>query len=97
MSDQEQAVDKIAELVKIAIKGWPIYGIVVGLLWGYGELWLDKKITDAIKVKTLEQPAVVMLTSSVQNNTAAIGRVETKVETIEEDAKTILKIMAGED
>jgi hypothetical protein len=97
MSDQDQAVDKIAEVIKMVIRGWPIYGVVVGLLWSYGEFWLDDKIDKAIRVKTLEQPAVVTLTNSVQNNTQAINRVSEQVEIVEEDTKTILKIMAGED
>ena len=59
--DKGDAVDRIADMVKIAIRGWPIYGIVFGMLWGYGELWLDKKIEDAIAVETLKQPAVVAM------------------------------------
>jgi len=97
MSNDIEAVDKVADAVKMLIRGWPIYGAVVGLLWGYGEFWLDAKIADAIKVQTLEQPAVVTLTNSVQGNTNAIGRIENKVEVVEEDTKAILRIMAGED
>lgn len=97
MSDEDQAVDKLAEVIKIVIRGWPIYGVVVAVLWGYGEFWLNDKIAKAIKVQTLEQPAVVTLTNSVQNNTQAINRVSEQVEIVEEDTKTILKIMAGED
>jgi hypothetical protein len=97
MSSDIEAVDKIADAVKMLIRGWPIYGAVVALLWGYGEFWLDAKIANAIKVQTLEQPAVVTLTNSVQGNTNAIGRIENKVEIVEEDTKAILRIMAGED
>lgn len=97
MSDEDQAVDKLAEVIKIVIRGWPVYGVVVALLWSYGEFWLDDKIANAIKTQTLEQPAVVTLTNSVQTNTQAINRVSQQVEIVEEDTKTILKIMAGED
>lgn len=97
MSDNDQAVDKLAEVIKMVIRGWPIYGVVAGILWGYGQYWLDDKIEQAIKVKTLEQPAVVTLTNSVQTNTAAINRVSDQVELVEEDTKAILRIMAGED
>jgi len=96
MSDEEVAVDKIADAVKMLIRGWPIYGAVVGLLWGYGEFWLDDKIAKAIKTQTLEQPAVVTLTNSVNTNTLAIGRVSEQVEIVEEDTKAILRIMAND-
>lgn len=96
-NDHDHAIDKLAETIKMLIRGWPIYGVVVAILWGYGEYWLDDKIATAIKTQTLEQPAVVTLTNSVQGNTNAINRVEQKVETVEEDTKAILRIMAGED
>jgi len=103
MGDEEQAVDKLAEVIKMVIKGWPIYGVVVAMMFGYSELWLDTKIAKAIKVQTLEQPAIVQLTGAVQGNTGAIndvksevGRVSGQVEIVEEDTKAILKIMAGE-
>ncbi|MHC4413499.1 MAG: hypothetical protein ACYSW6_11125 [Planctomycetota bacterium] len=94
--DKTEAVDKVADVVKIIIRGWPIYGVVVAMMWGYGELWLNKKITDAIAEQTLVQPAIVGLTGAVQVNTNAVQRIETKVEVVEEDTKEILKIMAGE-
>lgn len=95
--DKDEAIDKIASAIKIAIKGWPVYGVVVALLWGYGELWLDAKIADAIKTQTLEQPAVVILSETANNNKAAIDRVEGKVEEIEGDTKAILRHLAGAD
>lgn len=100
---ETEAVDKLAEVIKVVIKGWPVYGIVAAMLWGYGELWLDAKIAAAIKTQTLEQPALVTLTGAVQTNTGAITRVEgavgevkREVEVVEEDTKTILRMMAGE-
>jgi len=99
--DKAEAVDKLADIIKIMIRGWPIYGVVVGLMWGYGELWLDKKISDAIEAETLKQPALVTLTGAVQTNTGAITRVEgavgevkREVEVVEEDTKAILRMMA---
>lgn len=53
MSDSDQAVDKAAEVIKVLIRGWPIYGVVFGMMFGYSELWLDKKIADAISDQTL--------------------------------------------
>lgn len=97
MSDTEQAVDKAAEIIKMLIRGWPIYGVVAGMMWGYGELWLDKKIASAISDQTLQQPAIVGMTSAVQTNTNAINRVESKVEEVESDTKAILLHLAGED
>jgi hypothetical protein len=97
MSDTDQAVDKTAEFVKTLVAGWPVYGVVAAVLWGYGEFWLDAKIADAIKTQTLEQPAIVGVTQAVQTNTNAINRVETKVEEVEGDTKAILLHLAGED
>ncbi len=97
MSDSDQAVDKTAEVIKVLIRGWPIYGVVFGMMFGYSELWLDKKIADAISDQTLQQPAIVGMTSAVQTNTNAIGRVEEKVEEVESDTKAILLHLAGED
>lgn len=94
--DKVEAVDKIADAVKMAIKGWPIYAGVLGILWGYGELWLDVKIADAISQKTLEVPAVIVLSETANGNKEAIGRVETKVEVVEEDTKAILRHLAGQ-
>lgn len=104
MSDEKtEAVDKIAEFVKMAIKGWPIYGIVIGLMWSYSELWLDAKIANAIKTQTVEQPAMVQLTGAVNantnainNNTTELGLVRQEVNVVEEDTKAILRMMAGE-
>lgn len=96
-NDTDQAVDKIADAVKMAIRGWPIYGAVLGVLWGYGEFWLDDKIADAISAQTITQPAIVGMTSAVQTNTNAINRVESKVEEVEGDTKAILMHLAGED
>jgi hypothetical protein len=96
MSAEEKAVDNVADIAKMLIKGWPIYGVVLGMMWGYGELWMDKKIADAIAEQTLKQPAIVGLTGAVQTNTNAIGRVSEQVEVVEEDTKAILRIMAGE-
>lgn len=98
MADEKtEAVDRLADIIKIVIRGWPIYGVVVAMLWGYGELWLDKKIAAAIRDQTLEQPAIVGLTGSVQTNTNAINRVSEQVEIVEEDTKAILRIMAGDE
>jgi hypothetical protein len=97
MSDKDQAVDKAADVIKMIVRGWPIYGVVFGMLFGYSELWLDKKISDAIKQQTLEQPAIVGLTGAVQTNTNSLVRVETKVEEVESDTKAILLHLAGED
>lgn len=103
MSDEDKAVDSIADFVKMVIKGWPIYGVVFAMMVGYGELYLDAKIAKAIKTQTLEQPAIVGLTGAVQTNTDSIqgvrsevGRVSEQVEIVEEDTKAILKIMAGD-
>lgn len=96
MSDTDQAIDKAADAIKMLIRGWPIYGVVLGMMWGYGELWLDKKIADAISDQTLQQPAIVGMTSAVQTNTNAINRVESKVEEVESDTKAILLHLAGE-
>jgi len=103
MSNEDQAVDRLAEIIKMMIKGWPIYGVVVGLMFGYSELWLDAKISKAIKTQTLEQPAIVQMTGAIQTNTNAItgarteiGRVSEQVELVEEDTKEILRIMAGQ-
>lgn len=97
MSDTDQAVDKAAEVLKTVIRGWPVYGVVVALLWGYGEFWLDDKIRNAIATQTLEQPAIVGVTQAVQTNTNSILRVEGKVEEVEGDTKAILLHLAGED
>ena len=94
MANENEAVDKVAELIKTVIKGWPVYAVIVGLLWGYGEFWLDAKIATAIKTQTVEQPAMVAMTGAVQTNTNTINRVESKVEIVEEDTKAILRIMA---
>ena len=97
MSDDKiEAVDRISDIVKIAIRGWPIYGVILGILWGYGELWLDKKIQDAIATKTLELPVMVTVTGDVTNNKQAITRIEGKVEEVEGDTKAILRHLAGQ-
>ena len=97
MSDTDQAVDKTANFVKTLIAGWPVYGVVLGVLFAYSELWLDAKIADAIKTQTLTQPAIVGVTQAVQTNTNAINRVESKVEEVEGDTKAILLHLAGDD
>lgn len=97
MSDNDKAVDTLADVIKLLLRGWPIYGVVAGMLWGYGELWLDRKLEEAIHTKTLAVPAVVSLTNAVQNNSVSIGRIEGKVEEVESDTKAILMHLAGND
>jgi hypothetical protein len=94
--DKVEAVDRLAEIIKMVIRGWPIYSIVAVMMYGYGELWLDNKIAAAIKTQTLEQPAIVGLTGAVQTNTSSLIRVESKVEEVEGDTKAILLHLAGE-
>lgn len=96
MSEEDKAVDMVADAIKIVIRGWPIYGVVCGLLWSYGNFFLDEKIANAIKTQTLEQPAIVGLTGAVQTNTNSLIRVEGKVEEVEGDTKAILLHLAGE-
>ena len=95
--DKVEAVDRLADIIKMVIRGWPIYGVVVGILWGYGDLWLDKKIADAIETKTLQLPVVVAVTGDVTTNKKAIDRIEVKVEEVEGDTKAILRHLAGQD
>ena len=95
MSNEDDAIDKLAHTIKIAVRGWPIYGVVIGMMWSYSELWLDKKISDAISQKTIEVPQVVVIGETVQSNKEAIGRIEVKVEEVEGDAKAILRHLAG--
>jgi hypothetical protein len=103
MSDESQAVDKVAEAVKTLIKGWPIYSVVATLMWSYGNFFLDDKIADAISRQTLEVPAVVVLGETVKSNKVAHAdakvdraRIESKVEVIQGDTKAIMLHLAGE-
>ena len=96
MSEEDKAVDRVADAVKILVRGWPIYGVVLGMMWSYGNFFLDEKIANAIKIQTLEQPAIVGLTGAVQTNTNSLIRVEGKVEEVESDTKAILLHLAGE-
>ena len=96
MSDEDQAVDKVAEIIKTVIRGWPIYSIVIGLMWSYGNFFLDDKIAEAIKTQTLEQPAIVTLTGAVQTNTNTINELKGDINTISGDTTAILLHLAGE-
>jgi hypothetical protein len=96
MSEEDKAVDRVADAIKIVIRGWPIYSVVVALMWSYGNFFLDDKIALAIAEQTLVQPAVVTLVGAVQTNTNSINRVESKVEEVEGDTKAILLHLAGE-
>lgn len=96
MSEEDKAVDRVADAAKILVRGWPIYGVVLGMMWSYGNFFLDEKIAAAIKTQTLEQPAIVGLTGAVQTNTNSLIRVESKVEEVEGDTKAILLHLAGE-
>lgn len=96
MGDERgEAIDKMAEVIKMVLRGWPIYGVVFAMLFGFSELWLDAKISKAIKSQTLEQPAIVEMTGAVQTNTNSLLRVEGKVEEVESDTKAILLHLAG--
>ncbi len=95
MSNENDAVDALASVAKSVVAGWPVYCVVGTMLWAFGELWLDKKIGDAINMSTEAVPAVVSMTNAVQNNTNSINRVEAKVEEVEGDTKAILLHLAG--
>ena len=104
MSDEDHAVDKLAGVIKMVIRVWPIYGIVLSLMWGYGELYMDAKIAAAIKKQALELPVIVQVTGDVVANKEDITeakqdrrRIENKVEEVEGDTKAILRHLAGEN
>ena len=93
----KDAAEVIGELVTTLIKGWPVYGAVLAIMWVFAQFYLSGMITTAIEEETVELPSLVTLTSAVNTNTNAVERVEDKVEEVERDTKAILLHLAGQD
>jgi len=93
---KKEPAEVVGEIVVSLIKGWPVYGAVLGIMWLFAQFYLSDMITEKIEAETLELPPLVTLTSAVQTNTNAVGRVEGKVEEVERDTKAILLHLAGQ-
>ncbi len=93
----KDAAEVVGEMVTTLIKGWPVYGAVLAIMWVFAQFYLSGMITEAIEEETLELPSLVTLTSAVNTNTNAVERVEDKVEEVERDTKAILLHLAGQD
>jgi len=93
---KKEPAEVIGEIVINLIKGWPVYGAVLGIMWLFAQFYLSGMITEAIEEETLELPSLVTLTAAVQTNTNAVNRVDGKVEEVERDTKAILLHLAGQ-
>jgi len=92
----------VGNIVTRAIEGWPVYGIIVALMWGYAELYLGDMISTQIKEETGRTETVSALSQNVALNTdavedleAAVTRLDTSIQTLNTDVKETLRIIAA--
>jgi len=85
----------VGDVVTRVIRGWPVYGAILGIMWLFAKFYLVDMIGDQIQTDVAVLPAQVALTGAVQTNTNAVVRIEGKVEEVERDTKQILFFLAN--
>jgi len=98
---KQTTAEIVGNIVTRAIEGWPVYGIILGLMWGYAELYLGSMISTQIKEETGQTATVSTLSTNVALNTdavedleTAVGRLDTSIQTLNGDVKETLRIIA---
>lgn len=101
MSDT--AAKDMGTIVERLLAGWPVYGVVLVFLVGYGELYLEKKIRNGILLETGQTAAVTDLATGVALNTDAISDLgddvqglDTSIRDLNGDVKETLRILAAQ-
>lgn len=99
MSDE--AARDMGSIVHRLLAGWPVYGVVLAGLLAYSELWIDRKIDDAIVAGvgatspvTMLQGDVQVLTAEVDNLEDSVSRLDTSIGSLNDDVKETLRILA---
>lgn len=97
----EQAAKEVGTVVERILAGWPVYGVVAAAMFAYGELYIEKKISDGIKAETGQTATVTELSKDVALNTDAIedlsgdiGELTTTSRELNADVKETLRILA---
>lgn len=98
MSD---AAKDMGTIVQRLLAGWPVYGVVAAALLAYGELWIDRKIDNAITGGVGTTAPITMLQGDVQGLTIEVDNLETSVARLDgsitglnDDVKETLRILA---
>jgi len=102
MNDQTpDAAKDVGNIVHRVLAGWPVYAVVAAALVAYGELWIDRKIDDAItagvggtSTVTMLQTSVALNTDAVEDLEGAVTRLDTSIVSLNDDVKATLTILA---
>ena len=102
MNDQTpDAAKDVGNVVHRLLAGWPVYAVVIAFVVGYGELWIDRKIDQAIAGGVGGTAPITMLQSDVRDlgndvddleNT--VGRLDNSITSLNDDVKETLRILA---
>jgi len=67
--------------IKQVIDAWPIFVVVGGLLLGYSELWIDRKIDNKLAllpaVNVAVDPKIIAMDSEIQANEMTVANLKT--------------------
>ncbi len=96
------AAKDVGNMVERLLAGWPVYVVVLGAMWGYSQLYLDKMISDAIKAETGQTESVHDIETAVALNTDAVDdlgedvvALTASINTLNSDVKETLRILAA--
>lgn len=91
----------VGEIVTTLIKGWPVYGAVLAVMWLFAKFYLADMISTQIVEETGQTATVSTLSTNVALNTDAVDDLETTVtrldgsiQTLNTDVKETLRIIA---
>jgi len=91
----------VGELVTTIIKGWPVYGAVLGIMWLFAQFYLADMISEQIVEETGRTETVsglstnvALLSDDVDDLEGSVDRLDVSIRTLNDDVKETLRIIA---
>jgi len=83
---------------KRLLDGWPVYAAMAVFLFGYSELWIDKKIAEGVKAATgADVPKdIALLRNDVEDLEGSVDSLDDSVKELNQDVKAVLLHLAGQ-
>jgi len=90
--------DRLSKFWDKLVEGWPIYVVVAGALFGYSELWIEKKIREGVTAQTGANIStqVALNTDAVNDLSDDVNDLDDSIKTLNGDVKETLRILAAQ-
>jgi len=98
---KKEPAEVVGEIVTQVIKGWPVYGAVLGVMFLFAKFYLADMISAQIVEETHQTATVsslntnvALLSDDVDDLEGAVTRLDTSIQTLNTDVKETLRIIA---